>query len=158
ATRGWGRPAQDEADIACQLGELTADPPDKSSFRVLVFVHRQPVAVAGCTIAGPVARLWGAVTLPAWRGRGAYRAVLAERLRLASDLGAHPAQTWLHRLRRGAPLPPPPGPGAGVGVLAASRTCGTVSAGVTGRASPHPHPRPRRPAGRRLLRHPVGRC
>lgn len=88
ATRGWGRPAQDEADIACQLGELTADPPDKSSFRVLVFVHRQPVAVAGCTIAGPVARLWGAVTLPAWRGRGAYRAVLAERLRLASDLGA----------------------------------------------------------------------
>jgi len=87
-TQGWGRPAADDADVARQLGELTADPPDTSSFRVLVFVHSQPVAVAGCTIVGPVARLWGAVTLPAWRGRGAYRAVLAERLRLAGDLGA----------------------------------------------------------------------
>jgi GNAT superfamily N-acetyltransferase len=35
-----------------------------------------------------VAQLWGAVTLPAARGHGGYRAVLAERLRLARDHGA----------------------------------------------------------------------
>ena len=32
-----------------------------------------------------MAQLWGAVTLPAFRHRGSYRAVLAERLRLARD-------------------------------------------------------------------------
>ena len=42
----------------------------------------------GCTLAGEVAQLWGSITLPASRGRGSYRAVLAERLRLAREHGA----------------------------------------------------------------------
>ena len=42
----------------------------------------------GCSLNGEVAQLWGAVTLPAFRRRGSYRAVLAERLRLARDHGA----------------------------------------------------------------------
>ncbi|WP_344818194.1 hypothetical protein [Microbacterium soli] len=33
-------------------------------------------------------RLWGAATLPGSRGRGAYRAVLAERLRIGAEPGA----------------------------------------------------------------------
>ena len=45
-------------------------------------------AVGGCTLRGEVAQLWGAVTLREYRRRGAYRAVLAERLRLARVHGA----------------------------------------------------------------------
>lgn len=33
-------------------------------------------------------RLWRAATLPEFRGRGAYRAVLAERLRIGAELDA----------------------------------------------------------------------
>lgn len=42
----------------------------------------------GCGLVGEVARLWGAGTRTAFRGRGAYRLVLAERLRLAAAQGA----------------------------------------------------------------------
>src|SRR2546423_1522456 len=48
----------------------------------------KPAAVGGCTLRGEVAHLWGAVTLREYRRRGAYRAVLAERLRLARAHGA----------------------------------------------------------------------
>jgi GNAT superfamily N-acetyltransferase len=47
----------------------------------------EPASSGGCTLNGEVAQLWGAVTLPAFRRRGSYRAVLAERLRLARDHG-----------------------------------------------------------------------
>ena len=92
-TQGWQRPAPDEAEIARQLEEVTGDPvtgdlADQSSFRMVVFLGGRPVAAGGVTLAGPVAQLWGAVTLPAWRGRGAYRGLLAARLRLAADRGA----------------------------------------------------------------------
>jgi hypothetical protein len=93
AARGWQRPAADEAEIARQLEEVTVDPAtgdlrDQSSFRMVAFLGRRPVAVGGATLAGPVAQLWGAVTLPAWRGRGAYRGLLAGRIRLAAGRGA----------------------------------------------------------------------
>jgi hypothetical protein len=87
-TWGWGRPRPDEADLTRQLEEATGDLGNEPSFRVVAYLGRRPVAIAGCTLDGPVARLWGAVTLPAWRGRGAYHGVLAERLRLACDHGA----------------------------------------------------------------------
>jgi hypothetical protein len=92
--QGWQRPAPDEAEIARQLEEVTGDPAtgdlgnDQSSFRMVVFLGRRPVAAGGATLAGPVAQLWGAVTLPAWRRRGAYRGLLAGRIRLAADRGA----------------------------------------------------------------------
>jgi GNAT superfamily N-acetyltransferase len=47
-----------------------------------------PVSVGGCALTGKVALLWGAITLPASRGHGSYRAVLTERLRLAREHGA----------------------------------------------------------------------
>ncbi|MHB8245154.1 MAG: GNAT family N-acetyltransferase [Acidimicrobiales bacterium] len=59
-----------------------------SSFRVLVSIGDEPVATGGCTLIREVAHLLGSVTLPARRRRGAYWAVLAERLRLASQKGA----------------------------------------------------------------------
>jgi GNAT superfamily N-acetyltransferase len=88
AVRGWGRTEPDETELARQLGEAIRDLRQWSSFRVVAFAAAEPVSTGGCTLAGDVARLWGAVTLPAFRGRGGYRAVLAERLRLASDHGA----------------------------------------------------------------------
>ncbi len=85
---GWERTQPDEAEFARQLEEALADLKDWSSFRVAATVTGEPASTGGCTLAGEVAQLWGAVTLPAFRGRGAYRAVLAERLRLARAHGA----------------------------------------------------------------------
>ena len=88
SVQGWGRPEPDEAEFARQLGETLANLATWSSFRVVALIDGEPVSTAGCTLAGEVAQLWGAVTLPASRGRGSYRAVLAERLRLAREHGA----------------------------------------------------------------------
>jgi GNAT superfamily N-acetyltransferase len=85
---GWERAEPDEAELARQLDEAVQDLAAWSSFRVVAFAEGQPVSTGGCSLAGEVAQLWGAVTLPASRGRGSYRAVLAERLRLAREHGA----------------------------------------------------------------------
>jgi GNAT superfamily N-acetyltransferase len=91
--RGWGReePAVAAADREFRgaLRDLAA----WSSFRVVASVPLpegggQPVSTGGCTLRGEVAHLWGAVTLREHRRRGCYRAVLAERLRLAQAHGA----------------------------------------------------------------------
>jgi GNAT superfamily N-acetyltransferase len=86
--QGWGRTEPDEAELARQLAEMLASLDRWSSFRVVALVDDVPVSTGGCTLAGEVAQLWGAITLPASRGRGSYRAVLAERLRLAREHGA----------------------------------------------------------------------
>ena len=86
--QGWQRAEPDEAEIAHQLDEALRDLATWSSFRMVAFVKGEPVSTGGCTLVGEVAQLWGAVTLSASRGRGAYRAVLAERLRLAREHGA----------------------------------------------------------------------
>jgi GNAT superfamily N-acetyltransferase len=85
---GWERAEPDEVELARQLDEAVQDLAAWSSFRVVAFAGGQPVSTGGCTLRGEVAQLWGAVTLPASRGRGSYRAVLAERLRLAREHGA----------------------------------------------------------------------
>jgi GNAT superfamily N-acetyltransferase len=59
-----------------------------TGFRVVAFADGEAASSGGCTLDGEVAKLWGAVTLPEFRRRGTYRAVLAERLRLARDHGA----------------------------------------------------------------------
>jgi hypothetical protein len=86
--QGWQRAEPDEAEIAGQLEEALQDLATWSSFRVVAFVGDEPVSTGGCTLVGEVGQLWGAVTLSASRGRGAYRAALAERLRLAREHGA----------------------------------------------------------------------
>jgi len=85
---GWQRPQPDQAEFARQLDEARHDLEHWSSFRVVAFVDGAPASTGGCTLAGDVAQLWGGVTLPLFRHRGAYRAVLAERLHLARQHGA----------------------------------------------------------------------
>ena len=88
SVQGWGRTEPDEAELARQLDETLDNLASWSSFRVVALVGDVPVCTGGCTLAGEVAQLWGSITLPASRGRGSYRAVLAERLRLAREHGA----------------------------------------------------------------------
>jgi hypothetical protein len=88
AVRGWGRKQPTGAALAREFTETLGDLATWSSFRVVARVDREPAAVGGCTLRGEVAQLWGAVTLREFRRRGAYRAVLAERLRLARAHGA----------------------------------------------------------------------
>ena len=88
SVQGWGSVEPDEAEIARQLKEALEDLASWSSFRVVAFADNEPVSTGSCTLTGEVALLWGAITLPASRGHGSYRAVLAERLRLAREHGA----------------------------------------------------------------------
>jgi hypothetical protein len=103
--RGWGRKEPTGATLARELTEAMQDLATWSSFRVVASVKAEPASSGGCTLrteqnlAQPevaqqkVAQLWGAVTLREYRRRGSYRAVLAERLRLAREHGATLALT-----------------------------------------------------------------
>lgn len=84
----WAQQPLDEDGLAAQLDEVTADAESGTGFRALARVDGHAVSTAGCTLADGFLRLWGAATLPAFRGRGAYRAVLAERLRIGGEHGA----------------------------------------------------------------------
>jgi hypothetical protein len=86
--QGWQRPRPDQSEFARQFDQALHDLEHWSSFRVVASVDGDPASTGGCTLAGNVAQLWGAVTLSPFRHRGAYRAVLAERLRLARQHGA----------------------------------------------------------------------
>ena len=86
--RGWGRREPVGDALAREFAETVRDLETWSSFRMLASVGGEPAACGGCTLRGEVAHLWGAVTLREYRRRGAYRAVLAERLRLARIHGA----------------------------------------------------------------------
>ncbi|MFC8599384.1 hypothetical protein [Isoptericola sp. NPDC057191] len=88
----WGQQPLDDDRLAEAARTLGAD---GAEARVVAYLGGGPVATGGVTLAsaphpglGSVARLWGAGTLPGHRGRGAYRAVLAERLRIAQGAGA----------------------------------------------------------------------
>lgn len=76
-----------EAEFARELAETKDELSSWSGFRVVVFLDGSPASAGGCTLAGSVARMWGAGTLPAYRGRGGYRALLAARLVTAQQQG-----------------------------------------------------------------------
>jgi GNAT superfamily N-acetyltransferase len=76
------------AAITEELAGLLEAQESWSDFQVVVFIDGEPAAGGGCGIVGQVARLWGAGTRPAFRGRGAYRSLLAARIELARDHGA----------------------------------------------------------------------
>ncbi|GAB2474769.1 hypothetical protein GCM10007967_32970 [Xylanimonas ulmi] len=92
----WRQQPLTQERLEADLGEGERDLAARAGFRVLGRVGDGLAAAAGgCTLAagpeaaaGKVARLWGAGTLPDQRGKGAYRAVLAERLRIAREWGA----------------------------------------------------------------------
>ena len=86
--RGWGRRSPPAPRSPASSPRRIRDLATWSSFRVLASVQGEPASCGGCTLRGEVAQLWGAVTLREYRRRGSYRAVLAERLRLAREHGA----------------------------------------------------------------------
>jgi GNAT superfamily N-acetyltransferase len=93
SVQGWESLEPDDTELDRQLEQTLRDLATWSSFRVVAFADGEPVSAGGCTLTGEVAQekialLWGAITLPASRGHGSYRAVLAERLRLAHEHGA----------------------------------------------------------------------
>lgn len=95
---GWGRSACDEQELAHRWAEVRQHLERASDFQFVAYIDGRPVSTGSCRIEGEVGRLYGAVTLPAFRSRGAYRAILAARLRQIRDVGATIALT------RGRPL------------------------------------------------------
>jgi GNAT superfamily N-acetyltransferase len=74
--------------VAEGLAEVCRGLDDDSGGRFIAYVDGEPAGVGGWTLAGDVCRLWGGGTHSAFRGRGAYRAVLEARLRTARAAGA----------------------------------------------------------------------
>ena len=87
----WEQSPLDEDGLRIELSEVSAALDAGSGFRVLSRIDGEAVSTGGCTIVDGFTRLWGAATLERSRGLGAYRAVLAERLRLSAELGARTA-------------------------------------------------------------------
>lgn len=84
----WEQDPLDEDGLREELAEVLDGFATGEGARMLARVDGVAVSTGGCTIVDGFVRLWGAATLPGSRGRGAYRAVLAERLRYGAQLGA----------------------------------------------------------------------
>lgn len=84
----WQQQALDDEGLRVELAEVTSTLEARTHVRVLARLDGRAVSTGGCTIIDGFARLWGAATLEEARGRGAYRAVLAERLRVGASFGA----------------------------------------------------------------------
>jgi len=97
-TQGWGRSLPADQAIGDRLTETLNNLETSTSFQFLAYVGEQPASTGYCKIHGELGRLYGAVTLPEFRSRGCYQAVLSSRLRQARDFGATIAVT------RGRPL------------------------------------------------------
>lgn len=87
----WEQRPLDEDGLAAEFGEMTAALSSGEGFRVLGRIDGRAVSTGGCTLVDGFTRLWGAATLETDRGRGVYRAVLAERLRQSAARGARTA-------------------------------------------------------------------
>lgn len=87
----WEQAPLDEEGLRVELAEVTATLRDRQNVRVLGRLDGRAVSTGGCTLVDGFTRLWGAASLEEARGRGAYRAVLAERLRVSAEFGAKTA-------------------------------------------------------------------
>jgi hypothetical protein len=84
---GWGAPGG-RASVSLRFVAFVAPASeDRGNYA------RRAVAAAGAEVVGETVRLWGASTLENYRGRGAYRALVVERCRIARSLGATLALT-----------------------------------------------------------------
>ncbi|MDR6866661.1 hypothetical protein J2Y69_001254 [Microbacterium resistens] len=84
----WEQQPLDAAGLAEELAEVTSSLESGVGARVLARIDGRPASTGGCTIVDGFLRLWGAATPAELRGRGAYRAVLARRLRFGAENGA----------------------------------------------------------------------
>lgn len=87
----WQQQPLDDDGLRVEFDEVRSALAAGTQVRVLARLDGRAVSTGGCTIVDGFARLWGAATLEDARGRGAYRAVLAERLRVSASLGARTA-------------------------------------------------------------------
>jgi GNAT superfamily N-acetyltransferase len=92
-TSGWGRAPLSEIELRSYVAAMIAERTSSDRFCVIAYVDNAPAAVGWCSVRGDAARLWGAVTLSEFRGRGCYRGVLATRMRIARERGATMAVT-----------------------------------------------------------------
>ncbi len=92
-SRGWGRAATAEDELADRLRQVLADLAAGRVARFVAYVEGEPASTGVCRVDQEVARLYGAVTLPEYRSRGCYHAILHERLRHARAGGASIAIT-----------------------------------------------------------------
>lgn len=83
----WGDRPPEDLDLGEEVERARRDWDEGTGFRVVAYLDGRPVSTGGVTLAGEVVRLWGACTLPDARHGGAYRAALAERLRLGRARG-----------------------------------------------------------------------
>ena len=70
---------------------------DSRMHLVLADVDGEPVGVGGLFVHGGVGGLGPGCVLPAWRGRGIHRELIAARLRLALELGCDVVAGWARR-------------------------------------------------------------
>lgn len=84
----WGGAEPTAEDETAQQAALAKPIQERGGFQVLARYQGVPAATGGVTLAGPVARLWGACTLPEHRGEGAYRATVINRLTESARHGA----------------------------------------------------------------------
>ena len=85
AALGWASDAPELVAFVGELGAVSARAAGMTCF--LAEIGGEPVAAGGLAVHGGVALLAGASTVPAWRGRGAQRALLGARLWHAASLG-----------------------------------------------------------------------
>lgn len=99
----WDQSPLDEDGLCAELEEVRTALDAGVGLQVLGRLHGRAVSVAGRTFVDGFTRLWGAGTLADARGRGVYRAVLAERLRLGEERGTTTALVK-GRLSTSAPI------------------------------------------------------
>jgi RimJ/RimL family protein N-acetyltransferase len=101
---GWRRDPTPPDALPDAWATLEEELSARRAWRLIGSIDGQPAAVGACRLvpipesvgrasAGTVARLAGAVTLPAYRGRGLYTAIVAARCRIACAHGATLALT-----------------------------------------------------------------
>jgi hypothetical protein len=81
--RERGEPTSEGASIAMRFVACMSPPPQPGEED-----QCDIVAAAGAQVVGETLRVWGAATRPAFRGRGAYGALVLERCRVGRHLGA----------------------------------------------------------------------
>lgn len=87
ARSAWGGDSPTPEERRSAHAELKLSIREREGFQVLSTIDGVPAATGGVTVAGQVARLWGACTHPQFRRRGAYRATVRGRLATAQRNG-----------------------------------------------------------------------
>ena len=78
----------DDAIIDDELAQEGSKPARGEGGSLVAYVDGRPVGTAGLTLADADARFWGGAVVEGARGRGIYRALLAERLRYSVEHGS----------------------------------------------------------------------